>query len=46
MVNKMEAHIAQLTEQLLQMNPEMSANRARTWVELLWSDYEATDSKY
>ena len=34
-----------LTEQLLAKNPELPAGRARTWVELLWSDFEATSAK-
>ena len=41
----MEANIAKLTEELLAKNPELPAARARVWIELLWSDYEATDSK-
>ena len=41
----MEQSIERLTEQLLLKNPEMSVGRARTWVELLWSDYEATSAK-
>ena len=41
----MEQHIKKLTEELLAKNPEMSVGRARTWVELLWSDFEATSAK-
>lgn len=41
----MEAHIAKLTEELLAKNPELPAARARVWIELLWSDYEATSAK-
>lgn len=41
----MEQHIAKLTQELLEKNPAMSASRARVWVELLWSDYEATSAK-
>ena len=41
----MEQHIMQLTEELLAKNPQMPAARARVWVELLWSDYEATSAK-
>lgn len=41
----MEQHIQQLTEELLAKNPEMSVGRARTWVELLWSDFESTSAK-
>lgn len=41
----MEQHIDELTKELLAKNPHMSAGRARVWVELLWSDYEATSAK-
>jgi hypothetical protein len=41
----MEQSIDRLTEELLLKNPNMSVGRARTWVELLWSDYEATSAK-
>ena len=41
----MEQHINELTKELLVKNPHMSAARARVWVELLWSDYEATSAK-
>ncbi len=41
----MEANIERLTQELLAKNPEMSVARARIWVELLWSDYEATSAK-
>ena len=41
----MEALVEKLTQQLLDKNPQMSVGRARTWVELLWSDYEATSAK-
>lgn len=41
----MEQSIERLTEELLLKNPEMSASRARVWVELLWSDYESTSAK-
>lgn len=34
-----------LVEQLLEINPQMSSERARVWVELLWSDFEATSAK-
>ena len=40
----MQQSIDKLTEELLEKNPEMSVGRARTFVELLWSEYEATDS--
>lgn len=41
----MEQSFQRLTEELLLKNPEMSVGRARTWVELLWSDYESTSAK-
>ncbi|WP_042478960.1 YfhJ family protein [Bacillus ndiopicus] len=41
----MEQHIEKLTEQLLKKNPALSKARARVWVELLWSDFEATSAK-
>lgn len=41
----MEQNIEKLTQELLEKNPEMSASRARVWIELLWSDYEATSAK-
>lgn len=41
----MEANVERLTQELLAKNPNMSVNRARTWVELLWSDYESTSAK-
>lgn len=43
----MEANsiINQLTELLLQKNNKLSTEKARTWVELLWSDFEATYAK-
>ena len=41
----MQQSIDKLTEELLEKNPEMSVGRARTFVELLWSEYEATSAK-
>ncbi|KOY81961.1 hypothetical protein I6G82_23385 [Lysinibacillus macroides] len=41
----MEKKIEQLTAELLAKNPQMSVGRARVWVELLWSDFEATAAK-
>ncbi|MEI5908548.1 YfhJ family protein [Bacillus spongiae] len=34
-----------LTDALLHKNPKLSASRARTWVELLWEDFETTYAK-
>ncbi|MEO4055457.1 YfhJ family protein [Solibacillus sp. CAU 1738] len=41
----MEQYIENLTKALLEKNPAMPAGRARVWVELLWSDFEATSAK-
>lgn len=41
----MQQSIDKLTQELLQKNPDMSVGRARTWVELLWSDFESTSAK-
>lgn len=41
----MEASIQKLSEELLAKNPAMPANRARVWIELLWSDFEASSAK-
>ena len=41
----MQQSIDKLTEELLEKNPDMSVGRARTFVELLWSEYEATSAK-
>lgn len=41
----MERSLERLTALLLEKNPALPVGRARTWVELLWSDYEATSAK-
>lgn len=41
----MEAMFQSLTERLLEKNSQLSAARARTWVELLWEDFETTYAK-
>ena len=41
----MEELYAKLTEQLLAKNPVLPVGRARTWVELLCSDFESTSAK-
>lgn len=38
----MEERIVELAELLQQSNDQLSAEKAKTWVELLWSDFEAT----
>ena len=37
--------IERLTEQLLGKNQNLSEHKARTWIELLWSDFESTYAK-
>ncbi|MBS4179118.1 YfhJ family protein [Lederbergia citrea] len=34
-----------LAEYLLEKNPNLSASKARTWVELFWDDFETTYAK-
>lgn len=41
----MEESVKKLTEELLAKNPQMPAGRALVWVELLWSDFEATSAR-
>lgn len=41
----MEDLYGKLTEQLLAKNPALPVGRARTWVELLCSDFESTSAK-
>jgi len=41
----MESKINQLTLELLKKNNMISVNKARAWIELLWSDFEATYAK-
>lgn len=41
----MEESVEKLTEELLTKNPQMPAGRARVWIELLWSDFEATSAR-
>lgn len=41
----MDASIEKLTQELAAKNPDMSVALARTWVELLWSDFESTSAK-
>jgi len=37
--------IERLTQTLAEKNPNLSVNKARTWIELLWSDFESTYAK-
>ncbi len=41
----MDALYEKLTQQLVEKNPELPVGRARTWVELLCSDFESTSAK-
>jgi polyhydroxyalkanoate synthesis regulator phasin len=41
----MEDRFQQLTDQLLAVNSQISADQARTWVESLWEDFETTRAK-
>ncbi|RUL51583.1 YfhJ family protein [Lysinibacillus antri] len=43
----MDAHeiIKSLTQELVDKNPHLSVNKAQTWIELLWSDFESTYAK-
>lgn len=37
--------IEKLTQILAETNPNLSVQKARTWIELLWSDFESTYAK-
>jgi hypothetical protein len=41
----MNEYQEKLTEMLLSKNDQLSYNQARTWVELLWDDFETTYAK-
>ena len=41
----MEGHFEKLTNALLEKNHMLSYAQARTWVELLWEDFESTFAK-
>ncbi|WP_026693427.1 YfhJ family protein [Peribacillus kribbensis] len=41
----MHSYIEVLTNLLLSKNEELSHAKAKTWVELLWEDFEATYAK-
>ncbi|WP_078381757.1 YfhJ family protein [Sutcliffiella halmapala] len=38
----MDKYFERLTDQLLEKNPALSYEKARTWVEHLWEDFEST----
>ncbi|WP_147804126.1 YfhJ family protein [Alkalicoccus halolimnae] len=41
----MQDYMERLTNRLLEQNDQLSYAEARTWVELLWEDFEATYAK-
>ena len=41
----MEDYFERLTNELLSKNNTLSYAQARTWVELLWEDFESTQAK-
>ncbi len=41
----MNEYYERLTALLLEQNPNLSYTKARTWVELLWEDFETTYAK-
>lgn len=41
----MQDYMERLTNRLLEKNDQLSYAEARTWVELLWEDFEATYAK-
>jgi hypothetical protein len=44
-VRIMEIYFERLTNELLSKNKSMSYAQARTWIELLWEDFESTHAK-
>jgi len=41
----MEQYFDQLAKELLEKNKHLTYEKARTWVELLWEDFETTYAK-
>ncbi len=41
----MNEHIEQLTNMLLEKNNSLAYAQARTWIELLWDDFETSSAK-
>ncbi|WP_409291577.1 YfhJ family protein [Peribacillus sp. SCS-37] len=41
----MNSYVEELTGILLEKNPGLEPARARTWIELIWEDFEATYAK-
>jgi hypothetical protein len=44
-IEKMDTFQEELTKDLLEKNANLTYARARTWVELLWEDFETTYAK-
>lgn len=44
-MKELEATIAELTAELVAVSGKISEAKARTWIELLWSDFESTYAK-
>ncbi|MCG1023169.1 YfhJ family protein [Sutcliffiella horikoshii] len=41
----MEQYFERLADRLLEKNPALTYDKARTWVELLWEDFESSYAK-
>ncbi|WP_404448743.1 YfhJ family protein [Sutcliffiella horikoshii] len=41
----MEQYFERLAESLMEKNPALTYEKARTWVELLWEDFESSYAK-
>ncbi|MBU9711838.1 YfhJ family protein [Evansella tamaricis] len=41
----MNDYFERLTSKLLEQNEQMSYSEARTWIEILWEDFESTYAK-
>lgn len=44
-MQELEAIITELTTELMEASGKISEAKARTWIELLWSDFESTYAK-
>jgi hypothetical protein len=42
---EMNPIVEKLTQELLAKNSHLTVDKARTWIELLWSDFETTYAK-
>jgi hypothetical protein len=41
----MNEYVERLTKMLLEYNDTLAYNQAKTWIELLWDDFETTSAK-